>query len=149
MVSLERMLAAIKVHNANVLRYAAKVRVSSMTVYEVKDKDGDSYRFISANTYGSSEKRTVRMKLWGPRNNSAKAWVQCTCPYFLFHCEMALVGKQSSENCFSNGEAPNITNPTLRPAICKHIVAVINAGAARLKASGPKNILTKEPEDCP
>lgn len=49
------------------------------------------------------------------------AWVQCSCPFFLFNCEYALARVGSSEIKFSNGKAPLITNQRMVPYFCKHL----------------------------
>ena len=60
------------------------------------------------------------------------AWVHCSCPFFLFNCEYALVKHGSSDFLkhnsktgdvpkFSNGKPPVVTNPKLVPYLCKHL----------------------------
>lgn len=48
-------------------------------------------------------------------------WVQCSCPFFLFHCEYALARVGSSEIKYSNGKPPYIKNPKYVPYLCKHL----------------------------
>ena len=64
-----------------------------------------------------------------------KAWVSCTCDYFLFKCEVALATKGSSDIIHSNGKMPKKTNPLLKPIVCKHIIAcapqALRTGKAR------------------
>ena len=60
------------------------------------------------------------------------AWVHCSCPFFLFNCEYALVRNGSSDFLrhnsasgkvpqFSNKKKPEVTNPKLIPYLCKHL----------------------------
>jgi hypothetical protein len=60
------------------------------------------------------------------------AWVHCSCPFFLFNCEYALVRNGSSDflrhnsktgkvPTFSNKKRPDVTNPKLVPYLCKHL----------------------------
>lgn len=49
------------------------------------------------------------------------AWVQCSCPFFLFNCEYALAKIGSSEIKYSNGKPPVVTNPKMVPFLCKHL----------------------------
>lgn len=50
-------------------------------------------------------------------------FVKCSCPWFLFHCEVALARVGSSEVDYSNGKKPYITNPKMTPMLCKHLFA--------------------------
>jgi hypothetical protein len=49
------------------------------------------------------------------------AFVQCDCPFFLFHCEYALAKSGNAEIKFSNGKRPAVTNPKNVPYLCKHL----------------------------
>jgi hypothetical protein len=49
------------------------------------------------------------------------AWVQCSCPYWLFNLEYAVAKVGSTEIKFSNGKPPVITNPKLKIGLCKHL----------------------------
>lgn len=48
----------------------------------------------------------------------------CSCPDFLYRWEVALNNKGAAEIEYSNGALPNITNPQMRPASCKHLVCL-------------------------
>lgn len=83
------------------------------------ESSGDSY-VTAIKNYGTLE---------NPREFSfqadSKIWVHCSCPYFLFHLEMALVLQKCSTQYDSNGDLPVITNPKLRPFLCKHLYAYL------------------------
>ena len=64
-----------------------------------------------------------------PFTLNTKCWVSCDCAYFLFHCEVADAWKNSSTLKYSNGKAPNITNPNGIPHLCKHVIKSLRAGA--------------------
>ncbi|QDH83440.1 hypothetical protein [Achromobacter phage Motura] len=55
-------------------------------------------------------------------DNKLHCLVSCSCPDFPYRWEYALTAKDASEIEYSDGSAPNITNPTLRPGACKHLV---------------------------
>lgn len=46
--------------------------------------------------------------------------VSCSCADFTYRWEVALHNKGAAEIEFSNGEQPTTTNPSLKPAMCKH-----------------------------
>ena len=60
------------------------------------------------------------------------AWVHCSCPFFLFNCEYALVKAGSSDFLkhnsatgtvpeYSNEKPSVVTNPKFVPYLCKHL----------------------------
>jgi len=53
------------------------------------------------------------------------AWVHCSCQHFRYYCEVALSMKGSSSILNSTGKLPRKTNPSLKPEVCKHIIACI------------------------
>jgi len=65
---------------------------------------------------------TVKLNVWEKPDFDHPAWVQCSCPFFLFNCEYALAKHGSSEIKYSNGKPPHITNPKQIPMVCKHLV---------------------------
>jgi hypothetical protein len=138
------MLRAIKQHNSKVLNNAKNVRIQSFNVGSGYDSDGDYYVNYRANCLGSTIPRKVEVRIYkdSGKGVSSKGWVSCSCPYFLFHCEVALSEDESSSVLYSNGAAPSITNPSMIPVICKHIIAVLTKGKAlELK---PKNTIELE-----
>ena len=50
--------------------------------------------------------------------------VSCSCPDYMFRWEYANMTVGASDIIYGNGEAPNVTNPELRPALCKHLIAL-------------------------
>jgi hypothetical protein len=52
--------------------------------------------------------------------------VSCSCADFKYRWEVALNHKQAADIEYSNGELPVIRNPQMRPAQCKHLVALYN-----------------------
>lgn len=51
--------------------------------------------------------------------------VSCSCEYFAFTCEVALKKKGNARIQYSNGDMPEVTNPRLRPSVCKHLYKVL------------------------
>lgn len=75
-----------------------------------------------------------------------KMWVHCSCPYFFYYLEVVLSRLGSSTISkdnqaplprTSNKALPMVTNPELRPYICKHIWAAL---AALLKIDRDKKV---------
>jgi hypothetical protein len=46
--------------------------------------------------------------------------LQCSCPDFKYRHEVALHENGASDLVFSNGNEPDFTNPSHKPACCKH-----------------------------
>lgn len=59
-----------------------------------------------------------------PVNRHPKVLVQCTCESFVYVFEYANASVGASRLIYSNGNAPNFTNPMLAPGCCKHIIAL-------------------------
>lgn len=57
-----------------------------------------------------------------PVSSQKHVLASCSCSWFWSHVEMALVHWGSAVVKYSNGEPPNITNPSLHPMLCKHLV---------------------------
>lgn len=131
-------------------------------VEEAMDVDGDTFRDIKVKaktnkSSGSGNKnygttRTVKLRFYGDDQYNTKAWVQCNCPYFLYHCEVALYDAQSSDIKYSNGNDPVEKNPRKIPIICKHILASLRAGAVKRPVNKSwvkqqKNVQRKERDE--
>jgi len=91
------------------------------TLQKFSEKSGrrGPYRefvFISRHTDGL---RKVKFRLFPNR----KVWVHCSCLFFTFNLEYALSHHGSSTITNCNGAYPHITNPTLKPFLCKHAYA--------------------------
>ena len=50
--------------------------------------------------------------------------VSCSCPDFMYRHEVALNRRGAADIEYSNGEMPTTTNPELRVATCKHLIAL-------------------------
>lgn len=49
----------------------------------------------------------------------------CDCENYKYVWEVALIKQKSAVKCYSNGKKPIITNPMMKPGICKHLVAAM------------------------
>lgn len=52
------------------------------------------------------------------------ARLSCSCDDFMFTWEVALHNRGAAKIEFSNGEPPDSRNPSHRPGMCKHLVAL-------------------------
>ena len=131
MLSVKQLLATTRATHPQIIANAKTVRVRFDAVVEREDDDGDVYREVRAICRGASIPREVTLKLYG-KGSDALAWVSCTCEWFLYHCEVALWTKFSSDIIHSNGQNPSITNPRRIGIACKHIARCFMDGAASL-----------------
>ncbi len=67
------------------------------------------------------------------------AWVQCSCPFYLFNCEWTLAKAGSSEIKYSNGQPPRTTNPDQIPYLCKHLYKASPAVVKEAIKAGTKD----------
>lgn len=128
MLTVKQILSTTRATHPQIFTNARSIRVK-YEVIEKEDEDGDVYREVKAVCRGATIPREVTMRLYG-RGGDAPAWVSCTCEWFLYHCEVALWTKFSSDIIHSNGQDPVVTNPRRLALACKHCVATLLSGAA-------------------
>lgn len=90
--------------------------------------------------------RKVAARFYGPLSVKTLTWCWCSCPYFKYHCEVALASKGSSAVVQSNGQRPRFTNPKMLPKVCKHVYLLFTLAA---KDSKKKEQLKKAKEKNP
>jgi hypothetical protein len=88
--------------------------------YVVEDESG-KYREFKFRVKATDGWRKVAVRFYGPLNPATRVWCWCSCPYFKYHCEVALAHKGSSSVVQSNGQRPRFTNPKMHPRVCKHV----------------------------
>jgi len=118
-----------------------KLARSSLTKsggYLVDDETG-RYREFKYRVKCTDGWRKVAVRFYGALNTNTRVWCWCSCPYFKYHCEVALSSKGSSAVIQSNGQRPRFTNPRLEPRICKHVYLLF-ALALRKRKPGEKTM---------
>lgn len=90
------------------------------------NKNSRSKVKLSGQTYDVVIKLYGKPMKDGRMKPNNRAWVHCTCPYFLYYNEVALAARGSSEVISSNGALPNIRNPRMKPYLCKHLFRAAN-----------------------
>ena len=103
--------------------------------YLVEDETG-RYREFKFRVRCTEGFRKVAIRFHGPLNVNTRCWAWCSCPYFLYNCEVALASKGSSVVVQSNGQRPRFTNPNEDGRLCKHVVLAF-AIALRRRPPGP------------
>jgi hypothetical protein len=106
--------------------------------YLQEDETGEyrEYRYRVKCTDGW---RKTAVRFYGAVNVNTRVWCWCSCPYFKYHCEVALASKGSSSVVQSNGQRPRVTNPKLEPRVCKHVYLLFAlAMRKRTPQKGPK-----------
>lgn len=88
--------------------------------YMAEDQSG-KYREFKYQIKCTDGWRKVATRFYGPIGTKTKVWCWCSCPYFKYHCEVALASKGSSSVVQSNGQRPRFTNPEMKPLVCKHV----------------------------
>jgi hypothetical protein len=143
-LTVEKLVQYTKAYNPLIIKRAQNVSVQSLDVVEGEDEDGDPCRDVVAICKGETVPRTVIFRFYGTRNKNTLAWVSCDCEYFLYHCEVALQKKGSTDVIYSNGARPKITNPRMLAAVCKHCIAVLLAGAHTAKPAKTRKKLEQK-----
>lgn len=124
MVTLGKMF---QVTDPVIKQNANKVSTSVKTLKMSFDEHGEFKLIMGVSKdHDSRVPHVWTAKIYGEaRNPRSEAWVHCNCEYFLFNCEVALAVQGSSTVVNSNGKRPKITNPSMKPKICKHLVAAM------------------------
>jgi hypothetical protein len=140
MISVKQILYWTLLHRKSIV---AKARSVSLTFKKVEyvEENGVQFKRVDAKAMGESDVYDLTMFFQG-KGPTSKVWASCSCAYFLYHCEVALIKRGSSDQNYSNGKLPKITNPRLVAHSCKHIVAALQRGAFMLE---PKKVV-KKPE---
>lgn len=172
MLTVKDLIANSQSHRAKLIGNASGVGISFGRVEEGKDARG-YYRSIKGRALSKGQnkrQKTFEIRLYYPKPPAKvdqyvpakfrvgkyvgpqkapditiknRAWVFCTCEYFLFHCEVADAEKDNSSiNAMprdfyaggkhytnNNGKAPVITNPSGVAHLCKHLIAALRKGA--------------------
>ncbi len=132
-------------HRKSIIAKARGVALRFGKVEYVED-DGIKMKKVEAMAASQDGDGNYRLLMYftgkGP---TSKVWASCECPYFLYHCEVALQKRGSTDINFSNGKLPKITNPRLVAHSCKHVVAALQRGAFMLEPK-KKPITTNKPK---
>ena len=91
------------------------------------DKTSGKYRAFKF-TAGTEEKRydlEVRIFWEGGAKGTSPAWVMCNCPDHRYSWEWALTQRHSSSLRSAKNKRPNVRNPKLLKATCKHVHAAL------------------------
>jgi len=88
-------------------------------------EDGVLYTLSKKILFSSGIRNTVcDIKVEEDESFIANGVVVHNCPDFKFRWEVANKKVGSSQIFHSNGKNPNKTNPTMRPGLCKHLIAL-------------------------
>lgn len=132
MFTVENILLATKSTHNQVWKNSKNVSFRYTSVKEWKDTDGKKIKTVKGKATdragGSGKPHYFEIDFYG-KNDKSPVWLTCSCEYFLFHCEVALMQRGSTDQMWSNGADPNVTNPGKAPRACKHLVAALRAKA--------------------
>jgi len=114
-----------------------RYRASYPRIRIIEDKPSGKYRKIYTRTAlgnqeSSGDSYTQTIRIHGTKKSptdfllkpESSFWCHCSCPYFTYYLEVVLQLHGSSRIRNSNGNMPKITNPRLRPYLCKHLFAL-------------------------
>lgn len=114
-----------------------RYRASYPAIRIILDQEAGKFRKIYArtalgNTESSGDSYTQTLRIHGSKKFPSdfvvkplnQMWCHCSCPYFTYYLEVVLQLHGSSRIKNSNGNMPKITNPRLRPYLCKHLYAL-------------------------
>jgi|APGre2960657505_1045072.scaffolds.fasta_scaffold01006_13 hypothetical protein len=131
---MERIKSLIKLTPQKVRYRASYPKI--LYLDDKVDKSGE-YRTIFAklglgNEESTGDVYTLNLRCHGTKKNptdfilvpDSLVWLHCSCPYFTYYLETVLQLHGSSQIYNSNGNLPKITNPRLRPYLCKHLYAL-------------------------
>lgn len=131
MISVKQILYWTSLHRKIIIANARSVAISFKKV-EYVEENGVKWKKVEATAQGETVPRNVLMFFAG-KGPTSKVWASCDCEYFLYHAEVALQKRGSSDINYSNGKLPKVTNPRLVAHACKHIIACLQRGAFALE----------------
>jgi len=134
-------LGQLKGNTPNPVRRRAAGQCSGAVTTKAHKLSGprsDPYREIKFGVRCTDGIRRVTVRFYAGGKISARSpvWVSCSCPYWLFYCEVAVASAGSSNVIYSNGKAPIVRNPGNVPYLCKHIYLVSVRGLQALEQAG-------------
>jgi hypothetical protein len=65
------------------------------------------------------------------------AKISCSCGDFTYRWEWALWNRGAADIEYSNGDSPDINNPSYKPAMCKHALALFKKIQSKLPLPKP------------
>jgi len=117
---------------------ARQPRIITLDDTGSEEKQKGNYRRVITNTSlnnpdSTGDRYTLQVRNYGTKSNpkefkfvpDSQIWCHCSCPYFTYYLEVVLTLHKSSEINNSNRRIPKVTNPKLRPYVCKHLFATI------------------------
>lgn len=142
MISVKQILYWTQLHRSSIIAKAKSVGIRIAKVEYVTEPDGLKYKKVEVEALGETSTYDVLLFFHG-KGLSSKVWASCSCPYFLFHCEVALQKTGSTDINFSNGKMPKITNPRLVKHACKHVCACLQRGVFMMEPPKAKPTMKK------
>lgn len=112
-VAKTQLLTSNYVKLRSVQRHKTKPLVKFTTVTQ---EPGQKPRIHVQRIYAADENYK------GPLYLCPKIKVACDCSNYLFQWETANSTRGVSDIIYSNGDMPIVTNPGLKPGVCKHIL---------------------------
>lgn len=128
----------------NIRSYANGVSVTGIRSFQDRDRLGEHKKVI-VQSEGDTKTRYQVFKFYDAGQGAkSRVWVTCSCEYWLFVCEVATWARDSTSNINSNGDFPAITNPNMKPKLCKHLYAsaldAVNIQAQQASGKELKNL---------
>jgi hypothetical protein len=71
-------------------------------------------------------------------------WVSCSCNYFRYMCEWALLRHSSSDRIYSNGQPARSTNPRGIGTLCKHLYVALPLSISSWDGKEPEEQAVEE-----
>lgn len=84
----------------------------------------------------ASRVKTCTFRFYDKPGVDSRVWCSCNCPMFLYYLEVALTLRGSSSILYSNGRVPKITNPSMKPSLCKHLIQAASDVVKSARQSG-------------
>lgn len=115
------------------IRKAAKTQIVNSKYVQIKsiqrNKNKPLLKFTTITRVPGEDPRVHTQRVYaadpnyqGPLYECPAIKVACSCGNHLFQHEVALATRGGADIIYSNGDFPIITNPSLKPTICKHIL---------------------------
>lgn len=139
MLTLEQIL---KSSDPRILNKLDKYKLNA---FQTQNNE-DYIRFL-AQIIGGSEPRQCTINFYNGVEVISPVLIYCSCDYFKYNLEIALVARGSATQLHANNTYPQKKNPGFKPGLCVHLALLARTALSSVKSS--KNNMKIKPKISP
>lgn len=133
----------IKLSDHRILSTLSKYRLDAFDTKTGNDTFGDYIRFL-AEIVGEKHTRRSNLSIYDSSISlEAPSLVYCSCDYFKYNLEIALVAQGSAIQLHADALAPKIRNASMKPGLCPHLLLLAKVALNQGKIDAQKQDTAK------